>query len=79
MPHVVLGRNLKLEDVFEELKPIFVKNEKGILKTANAYIDRDEKSILIELLAIEEAKRSSVSLHDQRAARWYCREDLCWL
>jgi len=57
MPHVVLRGNLKLEDVFEELKPIFVKNEKRILKTANAYIDRDEKSILIESLAIEEGKK----------------------
>lgn len=57
MPHVVLKGNVKVEGIFEELEPIFVKNEKGILRTANTYIDRDGKSILIESLAIEEVKK----------------------
>ncbi len=56
--HVVLRGNVKVREMFEKLEPIFVKNEKGILRTANIYIDRDGKSILIESLAIERAKKT---------------------
>lgn len=53
MPHVVLLGKVSVEDIFKELKPIFVRDEKMILKTSELYLERDKNSILIDSLAIE--------------------------
>jgi len=58
MPHVVLLGNVAVEDIFRELKPIFIRNEKMILKTLESYLERDKNSILIDSLAIEGEKKT---------------------
>ena len=57
MPHVVLKGNIEMENIFQSIKPIFIKDEKGILKTQNIYIDRPKKSVLFESLVLEEDKK----------------------
>jgi hypothetical protein len=58
MPHVVLLGNVEIEDIFRELKPVFIRNKKMILKTSESYLERDKNSILIDSLAIEEDKKT---------------------
>jgi hypothetical protein len=58
MPHVVLLGNVEIEDIFRELKPVFIRNKKMILKTLESYLERDKNSILIDSLAIEEDKKT---------------------
>ncbi|MCW4007387.1 MAG: hypothetical protein NWF09_01665 [Candidatus Bathyarchaeota archaeon] len=57
MPHVVLLGKASVEDIFKELKPIFVRDEKMILKTSELYLERDKNSILIDSLAIEGSRK----------------------
>ena len=58
MPHVVLLGNVAVEYIFSELKPVFIRNKKMILKTWESYLERDKHSILIDSLAIEEDKKT---------------------
>lgn len=58
MPHVVLLGNVEIEDIFRELKPVFIRNKKMILKTSESYLERHKNSILIDSLAIEEDKKT---------------------
>ncbi|MDH5747383.1 MAG: hypothetical protein OEZ21_10625 [Candidatus Bathyarchaeota archaeon] len=59
MPHVVLNGKVYIKDIFDKVDPLFVRNGVFILKTSNTYIDREEKSILIESLVIEEGNKTS--------------------
>ena len=53
MPHVVLIGKASVEEIFRELKPIFVRDEKEILRTLELYLERDKNAILVDSLAIE--------------------------
>ncbi len=53
MPHIVLNGIFAIESIFTELKPIFLKDDTGILKTTTQFISRNKKSILIDSLSIE--------------------------
>ena len=57
MPHVVLQGDIKFRDVFEHLNPIFVRDDDGIIRTMNKYIDFKEKVILLEALVIEQKEQ----------------------
>ncbi len=57
MPHVVLNGKTAVEDIFRELKPLFIKNENSILRTTDAYLERKKNDILIDSLAIGGGKR----------------------
>ncbi len=59
MPHVVLSGNVSMEDIFNRLKPVFVRNGGVILKTSNAYIEREKHTILVESLVIEGSKKAN--------------------
>ncbi len=59
MPHVVLNGKISFEDVFNNLKPISIRNEKIILKTNEIYLEKNKKDILIDSLAIENQKKIS--------------------
>ena len=59
MPHVVLDGNVEFRNVFESFKPLFIRNGDKILKTSTKYIDSEEKSILVEALAVEKNSRTS--------------------
>jgi hypothetical protein len=61
MPHVVLDGNVEFRNVFESLKPLFIRNGDEILKTSTKYIDSEEKSILVEALAVEKNSRTKDS------------------
>ena len=58
MPHVVLKGKIVVTDVFRKLESFLVRSENGILRTTNAFIDRDGKSILVESLVIEGSKKT---------------------
>jgi hypothetical protein len=53
MPHAVLVGSISIETIFNELEPLFVKEEDMILKTSRKYIEHDKSSILIESIVIE--------------------------
>ncbi len=57
MPHVVLNGKVNIEDVFAKMNPLLIRNGEHILKTANMYIEREKKSILIDSLVIEASKK----------------------
>ena len=58
MPHAVLNGKASIEDVFRELKPLFIRNQNIILKTKEVYLERNRKDILIDSLAIENGKKT---------------------
>jgi hypothetical protein len=57
VPHVVLTGGADLEHIFRELKPLFIRNDRDVLRTMDVYLGRDNGSILIESLAIEGGKK----------------------
>ena len=58
VPHVVLNGIIAIEDIFKELKPLFIRNEDSILKTAEIYLERGKNAILVDSLAIETDKKT---------------------
>lgn len=59
MPHVVLDGKVKIQDIFQRIDPLFIRDGENVLKTANVYIERAEKNILVDSLVIEGGKRIS--------------------
>jgi hypothetical protein len=67
MPHVVLNGTVRIEDIFNTLKGVFIRKESGLLKTDTMFMSRDKTDILIEALTIEGGvKRSFFALIGQR-------------
>ena len=68
MPHVVLNGNINIDDILKKFNSIFIKDEHGILKTDNIYINRNKTALLIESLAIEKGVKNifltMISLRD---------------
>jgi hypothetical protein len=58
VPHVVLEGKAAIENIFEELKPLFIRNESTILRTMETYIERGKNAILIDSLAIEASRKT---------------------
>ncbi len=58
LPHVVLNGKISVEEIFDKLNPLFIKNPDGILKTKEAYLEKNKKDILIDALAIENGKKT---------------------
>ena len=57
MPHVVLNGKVSVENIFEELKPLLIRNENSILKTTDVYLEREKNVILIDSLVIDADKK----------------------
>jgi hypothetical protein len=53
VPHIVLNGRENLDDIFDVLKNVSLRNESGIIKTSDRYINHEKTAILIESLAIE--------------------------
>ncbi len=53
MPHVVINGFVTIDEIFEKIDTIFIREENGIRKTDTVYINRDKTIILIESLVIE--------------------------
>lgn len=67
MPHVVLNGKIAIQDIFDSLSPLSIRDEKKILRTYKKYIDGEAKSILVEALAIEDGNKTNFfALLDQR-------------
>ena len=67
MPHVVVQGPSALEPIFSALEEMAEKREDGILKTQTAYLAQDQRSIVVEALAIEGGeKRAFFALMSQR-------------
>ena len=58
MPHVVLNGKITVEELFDKLNPIFIKNPDGVLRTKEAYLEKNKKDVLIDALAIEKGKKT---------------------
>jgi len=54
----VLAGKAAIEDIFKELKPIFIRNESTILRTTEVYLERGKNAILVDSLAIEANKKT---------------------
>jgi len=59
VPHVVLTGKVTVEDAFRELKPLFIRDEKNILRTMDVYMERGKGAVLVEALAIEAGKKTA--------------------
>jgi hypothetical protein len=57
VPHVVLNGKTDIEDIFDILEPLLVRNEKTILRTFDAYMERSKNAMLVEALAIEDGQK----------------------
>ncbi|MCX6671626.1 MAG: hypothetical protein NTX92_06875 [Euryarchaeota archaeon] len=67
MPHVVLNGLVGIDDIFNKLKAVLIRNESGVLKTDTMYMSRDKSAILIESLSIEGGvKRSFFAMIGRR-------------
>lgn len=53
MPHVVLNGKTSIEEIFNELEPLFLRKEGTILKTVDFYVNREKNAILIDSLIVE--------------------------
>jgi hypothetical protein len=59
LPHVVLNGKTGIENIFKELKPLMIRNEKSILKTTDVYLEREKNVVLIDSLAIGDEKKTA--------------------
>jgi hypothetical protein len=67
VPHVVLTGKIDIEDIFAVLEPLLIRNEQTILRTIDAYMDRNKNAILVEALAIEDGiKRTFLVMISRR-------------
>ena len=67
MPHVVLNGDVKITDIFNKFKPVFIRTGQGVLKTGTYYISYDKSAMLIEALAIETGvKKSFLAMINRR-------------
>ena len=48
---------MSVENIFKELKPLMIRNENSILRTMEAYLEREKNVILIDSLAIDADKK----------------------
>jgi hypothetical protein len=58
LPHVFLNGKATIENIFKELKPLMIRNQNGILKTTDVYLEREKNVILIDSLAIDADKKT---------------------
>ena len=59
VPHVVLNGKDSIQNIFEKLEPLFVRDGTEILRTMELYLERNKNAILIDSLAIESDKKKS--------------------
>jgi len=59
LPHVVLNGKASIQNIFEKLEPLFVRDGTEILRTMELYLERNKNAILIDSLAIESDKKTS--------------------
>ncbi len=58
MPHVVLNGKVSMEDIFNQLKPLMIRENLNILRTTDVYFERSKTAILVDSLAIEAEKKT---------------------
>jgi hypothetical protein len=58
VPHVVLNGKISIEEIFNRLPPLFIRNEALILRTMDIYLARGKHAILIESLALEASAKT---------------------
>ena len=59
MPHVVLNGTVNIENIFNKLNTLSIRNDTRILRTMEMYLERGKNAILIESLAIEAGAKTS--------------------
>lgn len=59
MPHIVLEKAKSVKDCVEVIEPMMEREEKGILKITDCYLNAKDNSALIESIAIEDGKNQN--------------------
>jgi hypothetical protein len=59
MPHVVINGNIRVQDIFEKLEPIFLKLEDGLIKSSEKFISQSKMAMIVKTLAIEKGNKLS--------------------
>jgi len=59
LPHVVLNGEIFFRDVFEKIEPFVVREDNNILKISDKFLNKEETSILVEALTIEDKNKVS--------------------
>lgn len=59
MPHVVLNGTIYIENIFDKLNTLFIREGPKILRTMDIFLERGKNAILIESLAIEPGSKIS--------------------
>jgi hypothetical protein len=59
LPHVVLTGKTSIEEIFDKIQPLFIRNKDSILKTKETYLEKNKKDILVDSLAIEKNKKTA--------------------
>jgi len=59
LPHVVLNGKASIQNIFEKLEPLFVRDGTEILRTMELYLERNKNAILIDALTIESDEKKS--------------------
>jgi len=59
LPHVVLNGKTSIQNIFEKLEPLFVRDGTEILRTMELYLERNKNAILIDALTIESDEKKS--------------------
>jgi len=59
LPHVVLNGKASIQNIFEKLEPLFVRDGTEILRTLELYLERNKNAILIDALTIKSDKKTS--------------------
>jgi len=57
VPHVVLNGNVVVENIFETIQPLMIRNQNSVLRTVDVYLERKKNVILIDSLTIEADKK----------------------
>jgi len=59
LPHVVLSGVVRIESIFKELTPLFIKDGTEILRTTDVFLERGKNAILIDCLVIDANRKIS--------------------
>lgn len=51
IPHVVLTGEVKIQNIFQQLQPLTLRNQQTLIRTQTTYLSSDGTAMLIESLA----------------------------
>jgi len=68
MPHIVIEKSVNAKEVHSHYTPIMERKEGMILKTTDAFINKEENSLLIDSVVIEGKTKQAFFIHINQKA-----------